>query len=44
LHHAIEADVKGMPVNGKKGISALSGVVDLVEGFPVDYMQCVLKG
>jgi len=31
-------------VNGIKGKSILSGVVDLVKGIPIDYMHCVLEG
>jgi hypothetical protein len=31
-------------VDGIKGKSVLTGVVDLVKGVPVDYMHCVLEG
>jgi hypothetical protein len=31
-------------VNGIKGHSILSGVVNLATGFPTDYMHCVLEG
>lgn len=42
--NANEADSKGKVVNGIKGHSVLSGVVDLVKGIPIDYMHCILEG
>lgn len=41
---ACEADRTGVIVNGIKGKSVLSGIVDLVRGVPIDYMHCVLEG
>lgn len=34
----------GMVVDGIKGKSVLSGVVDLVNDIPIDYMHCILEG
>jgi len=44
LQNAMEAEVKGTRINGIKGKSVLSGIVDLVNGVPLDYMHCVLEG
>lgn len=39
-----EAEQSKTVVNGIKGKSVLTKVVDLVNGIPVDYMHCVLEG
>lgn len=44
IKDAKEAENKGKVINGIKGQSVLSGVVDLVQGIPLDYMHCVLEG
>lgn len=41
---AIEAEEEGIIVNGIKGKSALSPIIDLSLGTPIDYMHCVLEG
>ena len=41
---AEDAIESGGVVEGIKGKSVLSGVVDLVDSIPVDYMHCVLEG
>ena len=48
-HHSIvqagrEAKRDGKAVDGIKGKSPLKGIVDLVDGIPIDYMHCVLEG
>ena len=48
-HHSIvqagrEAERDGKAVDGIKGKSPLRGIVDLVDGIPIDYMHCVLEG
>ena len=44
LLDAQKADETKCIVNGIKGKSVLSKIVDLVRGVPVDYMHCVLEG
>ena len=39
-----DAERSHLVVNGVKGRSVLTGVVDLVKGIPIDYMHCVLEG
>lgn len=41
---AEDAVKQGIVVDGIKGKSTLSGIVDLVEDIPVDYMHCILEG
>ena len=41
---ARKAEKKEEAVDGIKGRSALTKLVDLVDGIPVDYMHCVLEG
>ena len=41
---AKDAKRDGQVVNGIKGRSVLTGVVDLVADIPIDYMHCVLEG
>ena len=41
---AREAEEENKVVDGIKGKSALTKVVDLVNGIPIDYMHCVLEG
>ncbi len=42
--NANEADSKGEVTCGIKGHSVLSGIIDLVQGVPIDYMHCILEG
>ena len=41
---AREAEKQNKVIDGIKGKSALTKVVDLVNGIPIDYMHCVLEG
>ena len=41
---ARKAEEKGEAVDDIKGKSALSKLVNLVDGTPIDYMHCVLEG
>lgn len=41
---AIKAETEHTIVDGIKGKSVLTNVIDLVDGAPVDYMHCVLEG
>ena len=41
---ANEAEKNRVVVDGIKGRSVLTVVIDLVGGAPVDYMHCVLEG
>jgi len=40
----IKAEREATIVNGIKGVSPLSTLVDLATGAPIDYMHCVLEG
>ena len=44
LHDAQSAEISKQSVNGVKGVSPLSSLLDLVHGIPLDYMHCVLEG
>ena len=44
LKAAEEAEAKHVTVDGIKGKSILTNVVDLVSAIPIDYMHCVLEG
>ncbi|SMN01744.1 hypothetical protein SPONN_11 [uncultured Candidatus Thioglobus sp.] len=39
-----KAESQGSVVDGIKGASVLTGMVDLVKSIPTDYMHCVLEG
>ena len=41
---ARETEKQNKVIDGIKGKSALTKVVDLVNGIPIDYMHCVLEG
>ena len=44
LHDAKLAESNQLPVNGVKGVSPLSSILNLVNQIPLDYMHCVLEG
>ena len=44
MMHAQSAEISKQSVNGVKGVSPLSSLLDLVHGIPLDYMHCVLEG
>lgn len=44
LKSAVKAEAEKVIVDGIKGKSVLTNVIDLVAGVPVDYMHCVLEG
>ena len=44
LHDAKLAESNQLPVNGVKGVSPLSSILNLVNQIPLDYMHCVLQG
>lgn len=44
MQDGIQAERNKAVVNGIKGQSVLSGIIDLVNGSPIDYMHCVLEG
>ena len=45
FQRAIDAGINsGAIVQGVKGLSPFQGYIDLVNGFPLDYMHCTLEG
>ena len=44
LEAGVEAKRSNTVVDGIKGETALSDLIDLVHDIPVDYMHCVLEG
>ena len=44
IEAANDAETNGKVMHGIKGRSVLTGIIDLVDNVPVDYMHCVLEG